>query len=311
LIYPTPLQKGDKVALIAPSSPISDGSRVDYAMQYIKSLGLVPVEGANCRKSHGHLAGTDAERAHDLNCAFADPEIKGVFCIRGGNGVVRLLDKIDYAAIRQNPKFFCGYSDVSLLLNAIHQQTGLVTYHTPLLAEPNFADADEYTLKHFEKYIFGENSTGNNLLPVELPVDCELDFWPNNPTNPIAIGPVCGGNLSGLSVLMGTPYELDTRGKIFFIEVVGERPQRIDRMLHGMRLAGKFEHCAGVIFGDFTNCNPDGTYPCLDIPTIIAELQLTVPVIWNFPCGHILPTVSFPIGQVARMDANNKTLELV
>lgn len=305
--YPTPLQKGDKVALIAPSSPISDGSRIDYAVEYIKNLGLVPIEGANCRKSHGHLAGSDKERAHDLNLAFANPDIKGIFCIRGGNGVVRLLDKIDYSAIKENPKFFCGYSDISLLLNVIHQKTGLITYHTPLLGEPNFAEADPFTLSQFEQYIFNPKAITNNFLPPGY----NLDFWPNEPANLIAEGQVCGGNLSGISVLMGTPFELDTRGKIFFIEVVGERPQRVDRMLHGMRLAGKFDQCVGVIFGDFTNCKPDGVYPCLDIPTIIKELELTVPTIWNFPCGHILPTTSFPIGGVMRIDVAGRTLAQV
>ena len=305
-IYPNPLKKGDKVALIAPSSPISDPARVDYAVDFIQSLGLVPVEGANCRKSHGHLAGSDSQRAADLNWAFSDPEIKGIFCMRGGNGVVRLLDKIDYEAIAQNPKFFCGYSDISILLNTINQRTGLVTYHTPLLSEPNFAQADPYTLEQFTRYIFDPTATGQ----LAFPQGVAMDVWENHPTHTTATGTICGGNLSGLSVLMGTPYEIDTKGKIFFIEVVGERPQRVDRMLHGMRLAGKFDQCTGVIFGDFTNCGQDGVYPALDIPTIIAELELTVPVIWNFPCGHILPTASFPIGVPSVLDTQTKVLSI-
>jgi len=301
MYVPASLQAGDQDALIAPSGSIGDGAHVDYAVEFSRRLGLVPVEGASCRKINGHLAGTEAERAADFNWAFGDPDIKGVFCIRGGNGAAKILDKIDFDLIRANPKGFYGYSDISVLHAAINQRTGLITYHTPMLAEPNFQQADVYTLDQHRRYIFDPGYKGG----LELP-EGNLDFLVEG----TAEGMLCGGNLAALSGTMGTPYEIDTRGKIFFIEEVGQSPPHIDRRLNGFRLAGKLSHCAGIIFGQFTNCAGAGRLS-LDVEAVIRSLGLTVPVIWNFPCGHELPTTSLPMGAVARMDSRAGTLTIV
>jgi len=312
------LQQGDRVALIAPSGSIASAERVDYAVEYFKKLGLIPVEGANCRNIYGHLAGTDDQRAADFNWAFADESIKAVFCIRGGNGAAKILDKINFEQIKKNPKCFYGYSDISVLHAAINQKTGLITYHTPMASEPNFAEADAYTLAQFEQYIFEPRRTG----PIETPDDWTPDVLnttflkatpggqpPQFLNKGTAEGLLCGGNLAAISGTMGTPYEIDTRGKIFFIEEVGQRPPHIDRRLNAFKLAGKFDECAGVIFGGFTNCKASDKYS-LDIPTIIHNLGLKVPVIWNFPCGHDLPTASLPLGAKVRMDSKIGVLVL-
>ena len=302
-MYPNPLKKGDRVALITPSSPIAKDENVEFAIGYFKKLGFEPVEGANCRRQYGHLAGFDSERAADFNWAFGDDSIKGVFCIRGGNGAAKILDRVDFGAVAKNPKLFCGYSDISALHAAIHQKTGLITYHTPLAGDESFTVADGYTLAQFEKYILNPNAKG----AIEKPPGHSWEFLVEGK----AEGPLCGGNLSCLSALMGTPYELDTEGKIFFIEEVGEKPPRIDRKLNAFKMAGKFDGCVGVIFGGFTNCKIDNPASSLDILTIVKNLELKVPVVWGFPCGHSLPTASLPLGANARLDSANSSIELI
>jgi len=294
MIFPKPLKPGDRVALIAPSSPILSVERLDYAVAYVESLGLEPVVGESCRSMYGHLAGTDATRAADVNWAFADASIAGIFCIRGGNGAAMVLDRIDFDTAMANPKFFCGYSDISALHAALNNR-GLATYHTPMAAELNFAQADAYTLGLLAQLVLSPVDTGEIPLPEGHSTKTLVGG--------IAEGAICGGNLSSLSALMGTPYELDTRGKILFIEEVGTNPPRVDRMLNGWRLAGKFDQSAGVIFGDFTNCDPIDPAHSLSISEILHNLNLKVPSIYNFPCGHILPTASLPFGMAMRLDA--------
>jgi len=302
MIFPKPLKPGDKVALIAPSSPIADPENLEYALHYTKSLDFEPVVGKSCRSHYGHLAGDDATRAADINQAFADNSIKGIFCVQGGNGAAKTLDKIDFAAIKANPKFFCGFSDITALHSAINR-LGIATYHTPMFAGGKFEEADVYTADLLKQFIFNPQYTG------EMP----LPDTHNTQTlaHGTAEGIICGGNLSCLSALMGTPYEIVTLGKIFFIEEVGTNPPRTDRMLNGLRLAGKFEQCVGVIFGDFTNCNPIDPAFSLTIDEILHNLNLKVPAVYNFPCGHILPTASLPFGSKAQLDATNCKLHIV
>ncbi|MCL2841030.1 MAG: LD-carboxypeptidase [Defluviitaleaceae bacterium] len=303
MIFPKALVKGNKVALVAPSSPVAGDVRLDYALSYVTNLGFDVVVGESCHSSYGHFAGEDSVRAGDINRFFKDTSIHGIFCIRGGNGAGKILDKIDYEAIKKNPKPFFGYSDVSALNIAINQRTQLVTFHTPMFSEPNFADADTYTLSHLERFIFDTRFSGL----VEYPENHQ----PKTLVSGIAEGALCGGNLSCFSATMGTPYEIDTAGKIFFIEDVGINPPRIDRMLNGLRLAGKFDNCAGIIFGDFTNCPPIDPNYSLEIPEILHNLNLNCPAIYNFPCGHLIPTTSLPMGAIVKFDGVSCTLEVL
>jgi muramoyltetrapeptide carboxypeptidase len=303
VLFPKPLKPGDKVALIAPSGPIFSTGRLEYAAAYLAGLGFEVKVGKSCQSHYGHLAGDDATRAADVNWAFGDASISGIFCARGGNGAGKILDKIDFKSAVKNPKFFCGYSDITALHTALNR-AGLATFHMPLTAEANFEEADDYTLGLMEKFIF--NPLGNqDAIPFPLIHDTKTLF------GGIARGVLCGGNLSCLSTLMGTPYEIDTKDKIFFIEEVGTNPPRIDRILNGMRLAGKFEHCVGVIFGDFTRCDADDPAFSLTIEEILHNLNLIVPSIYNFPCGHIMPTASLPLGASVRLDATNHILNIL
>lgn len=296
-----PLKKGDSVALIAPASPITE-ERLDYAVFAVKRMGLVPVVGESCLSSYGHLAGSDDMRAADVNRAFGDTNIKGIFCVRGGYGCQRILEKIDFELIKRNPKALFGYSDVTALHTTINQLCGFITYHTPMTGGPGFPRADNYTSEQFNRFVFGKwEGLVNN------PDDYNWEFI----TKGIAKGSLCGGNLSVMVTSIGTPYDLDTFGKIIFIEDVEEEPYKIDRMLNQMKLCGKFDACAGVIFGDFADCTAKEPDKSLTINEIICNLNLKVPVLKDFRCGHCLPTASLPMGAVVRLDSAGNEFEIL
>lgn len=300
---PQPLQLGERVALVAPSSPVMSETALTGAIDFVTQLGYMPVLGQHVSAHQGHLAGSDAQRAADINHAFADPTIKGVFAIRGGNGAGRILDLIDYELIRANPKFFAGYSDITALHLALNQRSQLVTYHTPTLGEESFTQSDPYTLAQLTRLIQNPKQTGRIDLPPSKPLHTLVAG--------VATAQLVGGNLSCMSALMGTPYEVDTRGKLLFIEEVGSKPPRIDRMLHGLRLAGKFEQAAGVIFGDFTNCVPDDANYSLSMDDIFSGLGITTPAVTNLACGHELVSTSLPLGRTYTLDADLGTLTLL
>jgi len=288
--------------LIAPSGPLLHPARLDFAVQYLNSLDLIPIVYESCTARYGYLAGADHIRAKDVNNAFTNPYIAGIFCIRGGYGAARILDMIDYDTIRRNPKFFCGYSDVTALHAAINQKAGLMTFHTPMLCEVGFATSDAYTAGYFNKYIFDNAIHGN----FHNPHGHIWEFLVGGR----AVGQLCGGNLTVLASLMGTPYEPDTAEKIIFIEDIGEEPYKIDRMLNQLHMAGKLDTASGMVFGDFTNCQPKNTASSLTISDIIQNLQLSIPVLYNFACGHCTPTASLPMGAIVKLDsiANSFTI---
>ena len=261
LIKPPALREGDTVALITPATDVSDPGELATARAAMEYLGLKPKLGRNVGKRLGYLGGTIDERLDDLHAAFRDPEVRGVFCIRGGYGSAQLLDRIDYALIRSNPKIFVGFSDITALHLAIQKMTGLVTFHGPVvLLHGSAAHFNDYTLSIFRKALFEKDAMGRLSNPVAAN--------PLSNTHPvrtihhgIAHGRLLGGNLTLVCSLMGTPYEIDTRDAIFFTEDVGEPPYRIDRMLTQLRLAGKLSAAAGVVFGECTSCGPGDYMP--------------------------------------------------
>jgi len=299
MFLPAPLKPGDAVALVAPSSPVTHHVHIKTAVNFFTTIGLQPQVYDSCTKQRGHLAGEDAHRATDIMKAFLDSDIKGIFCVRGGNGAARVLDYLNFDVMKKNPKPFYGYSDITALHTAINKLAGLATFHTPLACEANFKDADELTLDLFKRFIFEPYS----------PTVIQMPYTPTTLISGRATGEIIGGNLSCMSALMGTKYEVDTADKIFFIEEVGTNLPRCDRMLRGLKMAGKFDKAAAVIFGDFTNCEkPEFS---LSLEDILLDLNIQVPAVHNFPCGHILPTVSLPFGVKCRLDAGAIRLEII
>lgn len=309
LVIPKALKKGDTIALIS-ASGATPQERVQPAIEAVEKLGFNVVVGETCRARHGYLAGSDALRAAELNAMFKNPEIDGIFCIRGGYGATRILPMLDLEMIKSNPKVFAGYSDVTALHIVFNQQCNFVTYHTPMPSTEFIKDKmDEYTWDYFIQSV--TNTTWNDYYLINA-VGEEL----KTVVSGNATGKLIGGNLTLIVASLGTPYEIDLAGKILFLEDIDENVQRIDRMLTQLKLSGKLDQVAGILLGAWTDCGPmDKKNPenNLSLETVIDEIltPLNVPIIMNVTCGHVLPTMSLPLGKTVTMDATNKTIHVV
>lgn len=293
---PKPLFPGARVALVAPASAVPE-EKLQPALDYVRSFDLEPVVYPSCyfKNRDGYLAATDYQRAKDLNDAFADPSIDGIWCIRGGYGAHRLLPLLDSEMLQKNPKWFGGYSDVTALHTYFNQVCEFETYHCTMPSTEPFPD--EFTKKWLKKTLFGEL---NGLL------DAPLESAPATLVSGMAEGILCGGNLSLLAASLGTPWEINTKGKILFLEDIGEKTYRIDSMLTQLRNAGKFDDCAGIILGAWTDCPPEYPEKTLLLPEIFRQLIVPAgkPAICDVACGHILPTLSLPLGRTCALNAD-------
>lgn len=304
LVKPKKLSNGDLIGIISPASSPDDLEKINKGVKYLESLGYKTVVGKNVGKYHGYLAGSDKERLTDLHNMFANKEVKAVICVRGGYGTPRLLDKIDYNLIKKNPKVFVGYSDITALSMAFLKKAGLVTFAGPMLAVDLGEETDSYTEENFWKMVTNNKAAGR----IETPDDDKL--YCLNKGN--ASGKVIGGNLALLSSLVGTDYMPSFKDKILFLEEVGENPYRIDRLLNQLKLAKVFKEISGIVLGAFTECNEsDPQKRTLTLGEVIEDYfhQLKIPVIYNFPHGHIKAKVTLPFGINAKINASRCFVE--
>jgi muramoyltetrapeptide carboxypeptidase len=251
-------------------------------------------------KQHGYLSGTDEDRAKELNDMFADPDIKAIICARGGYGTGRIADMLDYDQIRANPKIFWGYSDITFLHAAIGRFTGLVTFHGPMMIDLEKENLHPLTVQNFETLVRpAVLRYTEEISPLQTLVEGE------------AFGPLIGGNISLIASTLGTPYEMDTKGKILFIEEIDEEPYRLDRMLNQLRLAGKFADAAGILVCDFNNCVPNKRKMSLTLEQIFNDhiVSSGKPTLSGFKIGHCSPNIAVPIGIEARLCTYDKSLE--
>lgn len=310
MIKPKRLQAGNTIGLVTPASNVWENEEINFAIDILKSFGFKVKQGKYLYQRYGYLAGSDKERAWDINNMFADPQVDGIFCLRGGYGSARILPYLDYQLIKANPKALIGYSDITALLNAITARTGLVTFHGPI-ARQNFSS---YTLEHFKKILF------NPVSPTELATPPlfeggEGQVEENNRVIAIHSGrvtaPLIGGNLSLMVKLIGSEFEPDYSGKILFIEEVEEAPYRLDGMLTHLWLTGRLGKLAGIVFGKCTDCEAKDV-TSLSIEQVLTErlLPLNIPVLSGLMIGHIEDNSTIPIGAMATLDANNKCLIL-
>jgi muramoyltetrapeptide carboxypeptidase len=295
-----PLAEGDAVALLAPAGPLSSPDEMARAQEIVRSLGLVPHVMPGASRKVGYLAGTDEERAADFNAAVRDPQIRGIFALRGGYGTMRILDRVDYDAVARDPKVILGYSDLTALLNAITQRTGLITFHGPVAALSQFTPNE---IRWLRAAVMNAEPLGT------LHVADARTLSGGS-----ASGRLVGGNLSLITSLIGTPLEIDASGAILVLEDVDEPPYRIDRMLTQLRLSGAFTRAAGVIAGGWTNCDvaDDHVYAGLRLSDVLADRlsDLGIPVLLDLPIGHIHEQWTLPLGARARLDADARTLTL-
>ena len=305
MITPKPLFPGARVALVCASSAVPE-ERLQPAVDAVRALGLEPVLYPSCyfANRHGYLAADDAQRAADLNHAFLDDSIDGILSIRGGYGAHRILPLLDWEMIRRHPKYFSGYSDVTALHTALNQHCSLVTYHTIMPSTEYYQPIDDYSMEWLKKALFG-GLTGRLDNPAGQPV--------TTLAGGCAEGKLCGGNLSLLIASLGTPWEIDTWGKLLFLEDIGEKTYRVDSMLTQLRNAGKFRDCAGVILGAWTDCVPEYPEKTLELPEIFEELIVPAgkPVLMDVACGHVLPTLALPLGANVRLDADAGIIEIL
>nr|WP_028782747.1 LD-carboxypeptidase [Thalassobacillus devorans] len=299
VLLPNRLHKGDKIGVIAPASP-PNIDQMYQAVPFIESLGLEVVVGDHVKDVHGYLAGRDEDRLADVHDMFRNPEIKGIFCAGGGYGTGRIAGKIDYELIKENPKPFWGYSDITFLHTAIRQQTGLVTFHGPMLSSDIGKDDFHEQSKDLFHQLFTPTNLNYTTAYSELMIISEG----------IASGELVGGNLSLLVSTLRTPYELDTKGKLLLIEDIDEEPYRIDGMLNQLKLSGKLDEAAGILVGDFKNVEPSKRKESLSLSQVLNEYlsDLNKPVIAGFKIGHCQPHFAVPLGVQAEMSTKNLSL---
>jgi muramoyltetrapeptide carboxypeptidase len=308
-IKPRILHPGDTVGLIAPASYTFDLWRLDDAAARVRALGLEPKFGRHVRGRRGFLSGTDDERLEDLHAMFADPGVAAVFALQGGYGTPRLLDRIDYGLVRKNPKILLGYSDITGLHLAIGRRAGLVTFHGPNM----IGSLPPRTLELLKKALFVPEPLGEVTNPEEAdPLNTEFPLRTVSPGT--ARGRMVGGNLTLVSATMGTPFEIETKDRILLLEDTGEAPYRIDRMLVQLKLAGKLQQAAGIVFGTCTDCGPSRSSfeLSLSLSEVLDEMlgSLGKPVLAGILFGHTKEKAIIPLGVEAELDAGAKRLTI-
>lgn len=310
VVLPPKLMPGNRIALVAPAGPLLEQDDLTRAQELCRALGYDPVLGNSAHARHGYMAGTDEQRLGDLNSALADTSINAVWCIRGGYGSLRLLDQVDYAAIVRHPKPLIGFSDVTVLLNAVTRLTGVVTFHGPVAR----ASMPAFNRWHFERVLTSTEPAGR-LGRIPQPPDTLVPQDDRIVTvrAGIAEGFLAGGNLTLLQCLIGTPYFPELAGAILFLEDVGEDLYRVDRMLAHLRLIGALRRLSGVLIGRFTKLNRSGADGALGYDEVLAEYfrPLGIPVAYGFPVGHIDAQWTLPLGVRVRLDAGAGEVELL
>src|SRR5579884_453500 len=315
LIKPAPLHTGDTVGLITPSSNVADPAELELAVRAVRYLGLNPRLGRNTNKRRGYLAGTVQERLDDLHAMFRDPDVRGIWCIRGGYGAPQLLDQIDYSLVRANLKVFLGYSDITALHLAFNRLAGLVTFHGPVVIFHGGVThlSSSYTVGNLQRVLFQTGPIGRlTIPPAPNPLAAQHRIQTIRPGQ--AHGRLIGGNLSLIASLMGTPYEVDSRNAILFTEEIGEAAYRVDRMLTQLRLAGKLNAAAGVVFGECTECGSGDCKPAFDSTLSVTEVlngiigQARVPAFSGLTIGHTAEQLTLPVGVPATIDADRGEL---
>lgn len=309
-VKPKRLRPGMSVGLVTPASNVPEDQELHAAMDLVRSLGFSAEPAANLFSRTQYLAGTDQQRADDLNAMFADTDIDAIFCVRGGYGSGRLLRYLDYDMIAANPKVIMGYSDITSILNAIYLRTGLVTFHGPI-AGGNFSN---YTYEQYKKVLIEPTQIARIGEPPEFETRPGVVDWKNRLTtivSGVAEGHLVGGNLSLMVTLLGTPFEPQFEGAILFLEDVDEPPYSVDRMLTHLWMAGKLEQVAGIVLGKFTDDGYDSnTFSMEEVLRDRLE-PLGIPTLRGAMIGHIEDKTVVPLGVQARLDADAGALTLL
>ena len=293
-ILAAPLKKGDTIGIIAPAGPVRNEGDFSAGLKILTELGFKTRYRNDILRHNDYLAGTDQERLAELHELWRDPEVKAILAVRGGYGCLRLLPDLDFTLIREQPKILIGFSDLTILLSAIQQRTGLITFHGPMLT--TLARNDRDSQEAFFDLLTGRPRSECKIKGLEILKGGQ------------ASGRLLPGNLTSLVHLLGTPFEPDWRDTILVLEDIGEAPYRIDRLLTHLWAAGRLKHIAGLILGDFDQC---GEQEAIWQRALDLLAHRPIPIWANFPCGHGSKNQILPVGAEARLDSTAGRLSLL
>jgi len=293
---PSSLHSGDEIRIVSPSGAI-DLKWIYGASKVLKNWNLRVTEGEFARNEYGRFSGTKEQRISDLQKALDDKEVKAILCSRGGYGVAQIIDKLDFTAFCTSPKWLIGFSDISILHAAINA-LGVASIHAVMAKQLTELPENSQQIETLKNILFGK-----------LP-SYELENQPNNRQGSCR-GKLVGGNLSVLLGLRSTPYDLQFENNILFIEDIGEKPYHIDRMMQNLRLSGALDKLAGLIVGQFSECEED---PLMmqNISEIISEAvsDYKYPVCFNFPAGHVDDNLALVLGMEVEMNIDSSKVRI-
>ena len=295
-MIPSFLRAGDNIHIVSPSGAIQPGF-IDGATKLLSSWGLKVTEGKYARTEYGRFSGTKDERVADLQQALDDPNVKAILCSRGGYGLAQIIDKIDFTSFAKSPKWLIGFSDITILHNAITalgiaSMHGIMTKYLTELPE----ESDQIT--SFKNLLFGT--------PSNFSIKPEAENRPGR-----AVGKVIGGNLSVMMGMRSTPFDLDFHSNILFIEDVGEKPYQIDRMMQSLRLSGVLKQISGLVVGQFSDYDEDPLMMQSVAEIILAAVsEYDYPVCFNFPAGHVDYNLSLILGEQAELFVESDKVRL-
>ena len=310
LLKPARLEPGDVIGVCCPASPPPEPQNLDRGLAALERMGFRTRVAPYARARHGFLAGSDRQRAADLMRLFADRRVKAIFCLRGGYGASRILDRLDYRRIREQPKILLGYSDITALHCALLKRAGLISFHGPMLNSDLIREpVPEFTAQSLWRTLMQAEPAG--ALRGSLPAP-EGDVTVIRAG--VAEGRLVGGNLALLAALVGTPYLPTFRQRILFLEDIEEAPYRVDRMLTQLLSAGLLQTVAGVAVGVMRNCldprrDQFNEYRQTVMDVLRERLApLRVPVVADLPFGHVPVNATLPVGVRARLDGRRGDL---
>lgn len=297
LIKPQKLQKGDTIAIAAPASPF-DTLEFENGVKFLKSLGFNVLYREDIFSKKGYLAGSDERRASELMEHLCNPEVKALLFARGGYGCQRIIPLLDEKKIKNHPKIILGYSDISTLLIYLYEKISWVTFHGPVVAK---GMGNTFGNRGKESLLRALTQTD----PLGKIEDEKIRFIREGN----AEAPLIGGCLSLLITNLKSSYELNTDGKILFIEDTNEKPYAIDRMLTQLKLAGKFDKIKGFVFGPFQNSTENED----EIIAVILDVLkgIDVPIAFAFPSGHLEDSMTIPLGVKVKLNSEKQSLEFV
>ncbi|MBI5324057.1 MAG: LD-carboxypeptidase [Ignavibacteriae bacterium] len=305
IINPNPLKKGSVIAITAPASP-TNLWEIHNGVSFFQKMGCKIVSGKSVNErqyKYKYFSASDEERASEFMNYIKDKSVDCILCARGGYGSMRILPELDFEIIRQNPKIIIGFSDITILINSILKMSALATFHGAI----GSTYFQQFSIEITKSLLFANKK----FIPIKI-------SFPTLQTiaSGVAEGTLVGGNLTMIISTLGTPYEIDTKGKILLIEEVQEEPYKIDKMLSHLWLAGKLQDAAGIVFGYMDNIDakrnffPDYSFTIREV--IESRIKpLKIPAILGLPFGHYDNKLILPIGAKAELDASNKTLTLL